>query len=113
MDSSIAVEEYLASYQKLKKQISQLDAELALLRQSPDSMNQYRELHQKVRQLSMSCLEIDRQIDRLPAPEKTILRYRYILGYPWEDVRRRVGCSADQLMIVHQNALSLLSEHLQ
>ena len=57
------------------------------------------------RRWSEQCLQIDQEIDKLPALEKAILRYRYIFDASWSNIGEKIGYDYDSLMLAHRRAL--------
>jgi DNA-directed RNA polymerase specialized sigma24 family protein len=115
MTPSQSAKQHLISYRRLKEEIARIENELTEMHRenAADSRALMLRRHNKLRELSEQCLEIDREIEKLPPLERTILRYRYIFGVPWEDVCEKIGYEFEQAVCVHEKALITLSKDLR
>lgn len=59
----------------------------------------------KVDAYSKRCHEIEFAIDCLPQLEREVCRYRYIMGWAWQMIARKVHLSESRCMQIHRQAL--------
>ena len=115
MDKQKQAQKYLHTYRSLKERINYSEIVLARLTadSSPGARKEILAIHKKIREWSELCLEIDRQIDTLPALEKAILRHRYIFFEPWDKICEKLSLDQNQVRDTHQRALRLIGHNLK
>lgn len=68
------------------------------------------EINEEIERLLNIKLEISGFIDKVDNPEwQYILRSRYIMGLPWEQIAKGMGCSVSTVKRAHRNALDDLN----
>ena len=105
--------EQLRSYQTLKKEYRQIEQRLRAIESRPKSeeeiLQPLREFYtEKLNELVMAQLSIEKAIETLKPVERDLIRYRYIDGYPWHIVAVKLSYSEQQTHRIHSCTLQKL-----
>ncbi|MBY0563050.1 MAG: sigma-70 family RNA polymerase sigma factor [Hyphomonadaceae bacterium] len=57
-------------------------------------------------------LSLEREIERLPEAERTIIYNHYQLGVDFTQIAKLIGCSKGRVSQLHKSALARLRQHL-
>ena len=71
-----------------------------------NKLNKILEMEKEIDRLKDFKFELSEAIDRVEnVLERTLLRYRYILGFTWEEISEKMGYSLRQVIRIHRKAL--------
>ena len=113
MDPIQTAKKFLFTHRELKKRLDRAGTDIECLIGDLANKERINFIQRKVREWLELCLEIEEIIDELPIFEKTVIRYRYILGIPWEGICAILCDDPEQVSAIHKRALNRIYESIK
>ena len=104
---------YLSVYRELKKRLDRAGSDIEQLIGDPANKERIAFIQNKIREWLELCYEIEDTVNRLPALEKTVIRYRYLLNIPWADICEIIYDDPELISTVHRRALNRIYESIK